>query len=468
MTINNDTVYSMAQLDLAAGRCCCTCPTPPAATTCCSSSTPGRTTSPTSASAPPARRGRLPARPARLGRRARPTTPRVDPRSRPRSRRSSGAGRCDGDDDLPAVHALQDATDADAVRRRTRRRRPARRRRRAGEALDVLRAAAACGRRRSRRRRATAAAAALRAARARRRRLAVRRSPTPTLAAALAAGSPQGKATLRAALTSGTQPAGERLEAHLPRCSTTTSTSSRSARSTTTRWKIADPAVRIVERAAAALRRPVGQPRLRGRLRDDLRRRRRRAARRRHRYTLRFDPTPPVDAFWSLTMYDVPDFYLVANPIDRYSIGDRTPGIVHDDDGALTITMQPRRADRPAAGANWLPAPAGAVPAGAAHVRARRRRLRRHVRAAADRTNPPGVSAAQKAGGVAQSIYITSAEGQPASRPSRSACSTRSPRVPPGWGSSGRSPARPRARLRARAAARARRRRASTTRSASA
>ena len=32
-----------------------------------------------------------------------------------------------------------------------------------------------------------------------------------------------------------------------------------------------------------------------------------------------------MDAFWSLTMYDVPDFYLVANPIDRYSIGDRTP-----------------------------------------------------------------------------------------------------------------------------------------------
>jgi hypothetical protein len=34
-----------------------------------------------------------------------------------------------------------------------------------------------------------------------------------------------------------------------------------------------------------------------------------------------------VDAFWSLTMYDVPDFYLVANPIDGYSIGDRTSGL---------------------------------------------------------------------------------------------------------------------------------------------
>ena len=27
-----------------------------------------------------------------------------------------------------------------------------------------------------------------------------------------------------------------------------------------------------------------------------------------------------------MTMYDTPDFYLVANPINRYSIGDRTPG----------------------------------------------------------------------------------------------------------------------------------------------
>ena len=36
---------------------------------------------------------------------------------------------------------------------------------------------------------------------------------------------------------------------------------------------------------------------------------------------------PPVDAFWSLTMYNVPRFLLVANPIDRYSIGDRTPGL---------------------------------------------------------------------------------------------------------------------------------------------
>ena len=76
-------------------------------------------------------------------------------------------------------------------------------------------------------------------------------------------------------------------------------------------------------------------------------------------YTLRLDPPPPVQAFWSLTMYDVPNFYLVANEIDRYSIGDRTPGIVYGEDGSLTITLSHARPDDPAALANWLPAPAG-------------------------------------------------------------------------------------------------------------
>jgi hypothetical protein len=75
-----------------------------------------------------------------------------------------------------------------------------------------------------------------------------------------------------------------------------------------------------------------------------------------HRYELRFATPPPVDAFWSVTMYDTPDFYLIENPIDRYSIGDRTPGIRFAEDGSLTIVIQ---RDEPANGANWLPAPAG-------------------------------------------------------------------------------------------------------------
>jgi hypothetical protein len=77
-----------------------------------------------------------------------------------------------------------------------------------------------------------------------------------------------------------------------------------------------------------------------------------------NRYELRLSPPPPVDAFWSLTMYDASDFYLVANAIDRYSIGDRTAGLLTDEDGSVTIYIQrdaPDRGKRP----NWLPTPDG-------------------------------------------------------------------------------------------------------------
>jgi hypothetical protein len=57
-------------------------------------------------------------------------------------------------------------------------------------------------------------------------------------------------------------------------------------------------------------------------------------------------------------MYDVPDFYLVANPIDRYSIGDRTPGLHTADDGSVTILMQTDSPD-PGKESNWLPTPQG-------------------------------------------------------------------------------------------------------------
>ena len=77
----------------------------------------------------------------------------------------------------------------------------------------------------------------------------------------------------------------------------------------------------------------------------------------RNRYTLTLSQDPPVDAFWSITMYDLPDFYLVANPISRYSIGDRTPGLRRNSDGSLTILIQNQP---PADTSNWLPAPATA------------------------------------------------------------------------------------------------------------
>ena len=76
-------------------------------------------------------------------------------------------------------------------------------------------------------------------------------------------------------------------------------------------------------------------------------------------YELRLTELPPADAFWSLTMYSMPEFFLVENPIDRYSIGDRTPGIVMGDDGSLVIRMQHERPDDETAAANWLPTPEG-------------------------------------------------------------------------------------------------------------
>jgi hypothetical protein len=68
---------------------------------------------------------------------------------------------------------------------------------------------------------------------------------------------------------------------------------------------------------------------------------------------------PPVDAFWSLTMYTRDGPPLVPNPIDRYAIGDRTAGLVTDSDGSLAIRIQ-HEAPASETTANWLPAPRGA------------------------------------------------------------------------------------------------------------
>ncbi len=76
------------------------------------------------------------------------------------------------------------------------------------------------------------------------------------------------------------------------------------------------------------------------------------------RYVLHFDELPPAEAFWSLTMYDSKDYYLVANPINRYSIGDRTPGMQYNDDGSLDLYLQ-HESPGPELESNWLPAPAG-------------------------------------------------------------------------------------------------------------
>jgi hypothetical protein len=72
------------------------------------------------------------------------------------------------------------------------------------------------------------------------------------------------------------------------------------------------------------------------------------------------DGGPPVDAFWSLTMYEVTpegQGFLTRNPIDRYSIGNRTPGLKANADGSLDIWVS-RTDPGPERHANWLPAPA--------------------------------------------------------------------------------------------------------------
>ncbi|TXR99751.1 DUF1254 domain-containing protein [Streptomyces sp. col6] len=68
---------------------------------------------------------------------------------------------------------------------------------------------------------------------------------------------------------------------------------------------------------------------------------------------------PPARYFWSATIYRLPERLLVDNPIGRYSIGDRTPGLVHDDDGGLTLYVGKERPQDPKRAANWLPAPDG-------------------------------------------------------------------------------------------------------------
>lgn len=78
-------------------------------------------------------------------------------------------------------------------------------------------------------------------------------------------------------------------------------------------------------------------------------------------YTIRFaaDRLPTARFFWSATIYRLPERLLVDNEIDRYSIGDRTPGLIYDADGGLTLYVQHARPADPGQAANWLPAPDG-------------------------------------------------------------------------------------------------------------
>ena len=81
-----------------------------------------------------------------------------------------------------------------------------------------------------------------------------------------------------------------------------------------------------------------------------------------HRYTLRFAPgqLPPVNAFWSLTLYELPASLLYANPLKRYLINSpMLANLNQDADGGITLYVQN---ESPGADKdwNWLPAPKGA------------------------------------------------------------------------------------------------------------
>lgn len=78
------------------------------------------------------------------------------------------------------------------------------------------------------------------------------------------------------------------------------------------------------------------------------------------RLRLRLPANLPVDGFWSLTLYEVADqgqLFLTDNPLHRYSLGDRTPGLGRNADGGIDLWIQ---RDDPGEGrrSNWLPAPA--------------------------------------------------------------------------------------------------------------
>lgn len=79
-------------------------------------------------------------------------------------------------------------------------------------------------------------------------------------------------------------------------------------------------------------------------------------------YLLHFnkDEIPPTlkNGFWSITMYGS-DFQLVKNPINRFSIGDRTKGVVYNNDGSLDIYIQNKSPKGKES--NWLPSPAGGL-----------------------------------------------------------------------------------------------------------
>jgi len=82
-----------------------------------------------------------------------------------------------------------------------------------------------------------------------------------------------------------------------------------------------------------------------------------------HKYTLTFakGKYPPVNAFWSVTMYDGKTQLLIENPLNRYLINSpMLPGMKKNADGSLTLYIQ-KDSPGKAKESNWLPAPDGPI-----------------------------------------------------------------------------------------------------------
>jgi hypothetical protein len=82
-----------------------------------------------------------------------------------------------------------------------------------------------------------------------------------------------------------------------------------------------------------------------------------------HNYTLTFPvgQLPPVNAFWSVTMYDGKSQFLVKNPINRYLINSpMLPNMKKNEDGSLTLYIQNKSPGKDKE-SNWLPGPNGPI-----------------------------------------------------------------------------------------------------------
>jgi hypothetical protein len=74
-------------------------------------------------------------------------------------------------------------------------------------------------------------------------------------------------------------------------------------------------------------------------------------------YTVTFPKgqTPPVNGFWSLTLYNEEHLF-APNPLNRYSLGTKNKAMQLDADGSLTINVQSESPGKDKE-SNWLPAP---------------------------------------------------------------------------------------------------------------